>query len=157
MMPKVTTTQTRRNRVRRAIAAQNPLQHPPLRWWHLMAAVIILALAWLAVRAPGLLADVASYPLAGWETFVIVRCTVIILSAYALLFVRSYHPLIGFGLFVTAAGLLLRVGLNQVTEEPLSLGFALLLLALGLIAVRVIIRPNAEDTVRMLQERLGEK
>jgi multisubunit Na+/H+ antiporter MnhF subunit len=49
------------------------------------------------------------------------------------------------------------VGLNQVTEEPLSLGFALLLLALGLIAVRVIIRPNAEDTVRMLQERLGEK
>lgn len=142
------TTRTRHERITRAIAAQNPFQHPPLKWWHVLLAVLSVALGYLAIRAPGLLADVASHPVADWRVFVLTRGTIIILSVYVLLFVRSYHPVAGFGLVATITGLSLRIGYNQVTEAPLDVGFLILLLALAVLPVRIIIRPNAEDVAR---------
>jgi hypothetical protein len=49
----------------------------------------------------------------------------------------------------------LRIGLGQVTQEPLSLGFTLLLLALAVLPIRVIVRPNQDDTIRQQAEELA--
>ncbi|PJI52967.1 hypothetical protein CTI14_35085, partial [Methylobacterium radiotolerans] len=95
-----------------------------------------------------MLADLASIPVGDWRAFVLARGTVIILAVYALAFVRTYHALVGVGMTLTVAGLGLRIGLGQVTQEPLSLGFALLLLALAVLPVRVIVRPNQDDVIR---------
>ena len=155
MMAKATVR--RRDHVRRVLAAQSPLQHPPLRWWHGLLLALSAVLGWLAIRAPGLLADIAAYPVADWQAFVLARGTVIILAAYALVFVRSYHWLAGVGMTCTVVGLSLRVGLGQVTQEPLSVGFVLLLAALAALPVRIIIRPNERDVIRQLRERLARQ
>ena len=148
------TRATRREHLRRALAAQSPLQHPPLRWWHVLLFVLASALGWLAIRAPGLLADMAAYPVGGWHAFVQARGAVIILATYALVFVRSYHALTGLGLIATILGLSLRIGMGQVTEEPLTVGYVLLLLALAATPVRVIVRPNGSDVVRQQAEEI---
>lgn len=143
-------------RIRRAVAAQAAPTHAPLRPWHIVLFVVTLALGWLAIRAPGLLADVAAYPLADWQWFGRVRWAVIILATYALVFVRAYHPVVGLGMAATILGLGVRIGLGQITEEPLTVGHALLLLALVTLPVRVITRPNDAELIRQLRERLGE-
>lgn len=148
-------TQTRRERVRRLVAAQAPWQHPRFRIWHLLGLLLAAVLGWLAIRAPGVLADVAAYPVADWQAFVLARGTIILLAVYALVFVRSYHPLTGLGLLATVVGLSLRIGLGQVTQEPLTAGYLALLLALLVPPVRVIARPNDTDRLRAYLE--GER
>lgn len=144
----------RREALRRAWASHNPLTaHPPLRWWHGALLLGILSLSYVTIQAPGVLADLAGLRIADWEWFVRARSTVIILCAFALVGVRSYRPLIGAGMVLTIVGLSLRLGNNQLTQEPLTLGFALLLLALAVVPVRVIIRPNPDDLIVQYQER----
>ncbi len=149
-----TITRRGHDHVRRVLAAQSPLQHPPLRWWHVLLFVLASALGWLAIRAPGLLADMAAYPVGDWQAFVQAQGTVIILATYALVFVRSYHLMTALGLIATILGLSLRIGLGQVMEEPLTAGHVLLLLALGAAPVRVIVRPNGSNVVRQQAEEI---
>ncbi|UWX64207.1 hypothetical protein [Deinococcus rubellus] len=134
------------------------LHHPPLRWWHTLMLVSVLALGALAIRAPGVLADIGSVVVADWRVFIMVRETVVIFSLYALVFVRSYTPLVGFGLLASCVGLLLRLGITQVTHEPLSLGYLVILITLCVLPVRVIVRPNDTDRIKALEmkERVGE-
>ena len=148
------TRATRREHLRRALAAQSPLQHPLLRWWHLALLLLSATLGWAAIQAPGALADLAAYTIGDWQAFVQAQGTVIILAAYALVFVRSYHALTGLGLIATILGLSLRIGMGQVTEEPLTVGYVLLLLALAATPVRVIVRPNESDVVRQQAEEI---
>jgi succinate dehydrogenase hydrophobic anchor subunit len=117
--------------------------------------MVAMTLGWAAGRAPGLLADLSSIPVGDWRVFVLARVSVIILAVYALVFVRTYHALVGVGMALTVAGLGLRIGLGQVTQEPLSLGFTLLLLALAVLPIRVIVRPNQDDTIRQQAEELA--
>ncbi|GAA4015762.1 hypothetical protein GCM10022631_30000 [Deinococcus rubellus] len=126
-----------------------------MRWWHITALLGVLLLGAAAIHIPGVLADAGSYPLAGWQAFVMAREAVVIFSLYALVFVRSYTPLIGFGLLVSIIGLLLRLGITQITHEPLTVGYALLLVALCVLPVRVIVRPNDNDRIKALEMREG--
>ena len=148
------TRATRREHLRRALAAQSPLQHPPLRWWHLALLLLSATLGWAAIQAPGALADLAAYTIGDWQAFVQAQGTVIILAVYALVFVRSYHPLTALGLIATVLGLSLHIGLGQVTEEPLTLGYLLILIGIAIPPVRIIVRPNQDDVIRQLRERL---
>lgn len=152
----VTRKNPTRSSVRAAIRAQSPLQHPRFRWWHALALVLSGLLGYLAIQAPASLADLAAHPLGDWRAFVLARGTVAILAIYALVFVRSYHPLVGAGLVATILGMGLRIGLGQVTEEPLTWGYACLLLALSVLPIRVIIRPNADDRLRVQDEQITE-
>ena len=139
-------------RVKRRAAPAYP--HAPFRLWHAALLLLALLLGWAAIRAPGVLADLSSIPVGDWRAFVLARGTVIILAVYALVFVRPANLLVLAGLMFTFAGLSLRIGLGQVTQEPLSLGFTLLLLALAVLPVRVIVRPNQDDTIRQQAEEL---
>lgn len=141
------------DRLVRTLAAHNPLQHPPLRWWHGLMLALAVLLGWLVNVAPVLMADLSSLVVADWKSSVLLRSTIILLSVYALVFVRSYHPLIGLALSLAALGGAARVGVVQTTEEPLTLGAALVLGALLLIPIRVIIRPNDSDLIAQLSER----
>lgn len=160
-----TNRRARTDALRRAWAAHNPLQaHPPLRWWHGVILALAVFLMALAVLAPGVLSDLASTPIADWRWFVRARSTVIILCLVALVGVRAYHWLIGVAMVLSVAGMCLRIGLGQMTQEPLTLGFALLLLALAIIPVRVILRPNDTDLItqqaeeiRTLRRRVGDE
>lgn len=155
MMNSQSRRRTRREALRRAWAAHNPLTvHPPLRWWHGALLLGLLGLSSLTIQAPGVLADLAGIRVADWEWFVRGRSTIIILCAIALIGVRSYRPLIGLGMVMTVVGLSLRLGNNQMTQEPLTLGFALLLLALAVVPIRVIIRPNPDDLIAQLSEQV---
>ncbi|AWT34506.1 hypothetical protein DM785_02305 [Deinococcus actinosclerus] len=118
--------------------------------------MLIVLLGYFAINAPAALADAAAHPLADWRAFVLARGTVALLAVYALVGVRSYHPLVGAGLVATILGMGLRIGLGQVTQEPLSVGYALLLLALSVLPIRVIIRPNADDRLRVQDELIAE-
>lgn len=156
--------QARSNRIKRTLAAHNPLQpHPPVRWWHALVLAFAGVLGWFAIQAPAALADLAAHPLGDWRAFILARGTVVILAVYALVFVRAYHPLVGAAMICTVAGLGLRIGLGQVTQEPLTVGYSLLLLALAIMPIRVIIRPNADellasqaDTIRALTARVAQ-
>ncbi|MCD0155996.1 hypothetical protein [Deinococcus sp. 6GRE01] len=134
-----------------------------MRWWHALILVVAMVLGWFAIQAPAALADMAAHPVGDWRAFVMSRGTVVILAVYALVFVRSYHPLVGVAMICTVAGLGLRIGLGQVTQEPLTIGYSLLLVSLAIIPIRVIIRPNADDllatqttTIRTLTARIAE-
>lgn len=142
----MTTAKTKAGR--RVKRSEPTYPHAPLRWWHVGLLLMAVIVGWAAVRAPGVLADLASIPVGDWRAFVLARGTVIILAVYALAFVRTYHALVGVGMTLTVAGLGLRIGLGQVTQEPLSLGFALLLMALAVLPIRVIVRPNQDDVIR---------
>lgn len=146
----------RRERTRRILAAQNPLQHPPMTARHVVGLVMVIALAWIAVAAPGPLADVSRATVGGWEAFVLARLTVIFLCGYALFFVRSYHWIVAVGLTLTIVGLCLRIGVGQITGEPLTVGFSLLLLALVSLPLRIIVRPNDRDRIRTLEAQVRE-
>lgn len=158
------TPQVRSVKVRRAFAAHSPLNpHPPVRWWHALILAFAVVLGWFAIQAPAALADIAAHPLGDWRAFILARGTVVILAVYALVFVRAYHPLVGVALLATVTGLGLRIGLGQVTQESLTVGYSLLLVALAIMPIRVIIRPNADEvlaaqatTIRTLTDRLTE-
>lgn len=148
------TRATRLEHLRRALAAQSPLQRPPLRWWHLALLLLSATLGWAAIQAPGALADLAAYTIGDWQAFVLVRGTVIILAVYALVFVRSYHWINAVGLVCSIVGLSLGIGPGQITQEPLTLGYLLILIGIAIPPVRIIVRPNQDDVIRQLRERL---
>lgn len=142
----MTTAKTKTGR--RVKRSEPTYPHAPFRWWHGLIFLLALVLGWLAIRAPGLLADVSSIPVGDWRMFVLLRGTVIILAVYSLVFVRTYHAVIGAGMVFGFVGLSLRIGWGQVTQEPLSLGLLFTLLSLAVVPIRVIVRPNQDDVIR---------
>jgi hypothetical protein len=65
---------------------------------------------------------------------------VILLLSYAMFLVRGLHPLMYVAMPAAVIGICLRLGEIRITHEPLTLGFALSLLALAVFAVRVVTR-----------------
>lgn len=148
-------TVNRREYARRVIAASPAYPSNPLRPWQLITAPLLGLLVWLAVTAPGAMSDLASLPLGDWRWFVGVRVTVILMCGMALFVVRGHPPLLTAAMLLTAVGLTFRIGVGQTLEEPLTLGFALLMLALITLPIGVIVRPNAADRLRAAAARVA--
>ncbi|WP_407538860.1 hypothetical protein Q0M94_28590 (plasmid) [Deinococcus radiomollis] len=125
---------------RRFTRAHSPFRPPRFTVWH-AGLFLVLALLFLAQQStPGLLADVGSLVVGDWQVGVVSRITVILLHSYAMFLVRGIHPLMYVACPITVIGLCLRLGEIRITHEPLTLSFALVLLALAIFAVRVVTR-----------------
>ena len=125
---------------RRFTRRHTPFRPPRFTVWHGLLSVL-LALLFLAQQStPGLLADVSSIVVGDWQVGVVFRITVILLMAYALFLVRGLHPLMYVAMPLCVVGICLRLGEVRITHEPLTLGFAAVLLSLAVFAVRVVTR-----------------
>ena len=127
-------------KMRRFTRAHNPFQPPKFRWWHAVLAVFFLALIWAQQRAPGYFADLGGYPVGNWEAGTVAHVTVIWLSLYAMLLVRTLHPVGYAAMIFTVVGVSLRLGEIRITHEPLTIGASLVQLGLALYAIRIITR-----------------
>ena len=126
--------------MRRFTRAHNPFQPPKFKWWHGLLALFFLGLMWAQQKAPGYFADLSGSPVGNWEAGVLARVTVIWLSLYAMLLVRTLHPVGYAAMILSVIGISLRLGEIRITHEPLTLGAALLQLGLALYAIRIITR-----------------
>lgn len=132
-------------RLRRFTRAHSPLQPPKFNRWHGLTMLILGLLLWGQQNVPGVMADWSGLIVGNWQAGILARVTVIALLAYALLFVRTAHILAYLGMLLAAAGICFRLGDIRITHEPLTLGFALSLLGIALVAVRIITRlPDPE-------------
>ncbi|RTR29080.1 hypothetical protein [Deinococcus radiophilus] len=131
---------------------------PPFTRWHALGLVVALLLALGTQYAPGLLADVGRVPvLSGLpDAAVYARMTTLFLIGVALFLARSMHGLTAVILWGALIGISLRLGEVRMTGEPLTVAFAAVLLAVSLIAVRVILRPNETDTIAEQRRRIEQ-
>ncbi|MFC6618019.1 hypothetical protein [Deinococcus radiophilus] len=120
--------------------------------------MVALLLALGTQYAPGLLADVGRVPvLSGLpDAAVYARMTTLFLIGVALFLARSMHGLTAVILWGALIGISLRLGEVRMTGEPLTVAFAAVLLAVSLIAVRVILRPNETDTIAEQRRRIEQ-
>ena len=144
----------RREATKYWMASQSPLQHPRFRLIHAVLLLVAAVLGVLGMKSPGVLADISSIHVGDYHALGMAFSTVWILSVYALVAVRSYHPFIGAALLLEVLFLPLRSGVFQTMQEPLSLGVLGLLLPLAILSIRVIIRLNDADRIRLLEEEL---
>ena len=145
MVQKMTSRKTRlrppdREGLRRFTRAHNPFQPPRFRWWHAVLTVFFIALIWGQQRAPGLFSDVARHVVGEWEFGILARVTVIYLSLYAMLLVRTLHPMTYGAMILTVVSVILRLAEVRITHDPLVLGAALILFGQALYAIRIITR-----------------
>lgn len=141
---------TMRKRSRRAAVA--PYGRSAVRWWHWAAAPLVALLAFLDLYAPGFMADLNHWMLSGDYRWMLgLRIALALFCAWAFFGVRSYHVLIGVYLVLVIVGQALRLGDTWAVGEPLSAGTLILLLALFIIPVRVITRPNEADIAAHLE------
>ena len=129
-----------REGLRRFTRAHNPFQPPKFKVWHALLTVLFLALMWGQQRAPGLYADAGSHPIGGWEAGVLARVTVIWLSLYAMLLVRTLHLITYAAMIFTVISVIVRLGEIRIVHDSLTLGAALILLGQALYAIRIITR-----------------
>ena len=127
-------------KLRRFTRAHSPFQPPKFRVWHGLLALFFLALIWGQQKAPGVFADLSSHALGNWEASVLARVTVIWISLYAMLFVRTLHPMGYAAMILTVVGMGFRLGEIRITHEPLTVGASFVLLGLALYAMRIITR-----------------
>lgn len=117
-----------------------PFQAPKFNVWHGLLG-IALTMTFAAQQAmPGVLGDIGGVVIGDWQAGILARVTVLALDAYAMLFVRTLHPLAYAAMIVSAGSLCLRLGDIRITHEPLTLTFFLALVALALFAMRAITR-----------------
>jgi len=133
-------TTVRNDRLRRFTRAHNPLQPPSFTFWHGLTTLILAALLWGQQSIPGVMADYSGVVIGDWQAGILARVTVIAVLAYALVLVRTAHWLAYLGMLWAAAGICLRLGDIRITHEPLTLGFALGLFGIALIAIRIVLR-----------------
>jgi len=131
---------TSEDRLRRFTRAHSPLQPPRFNFWHGLTTLILAALLWGQQSIPGVMADYSGVVIGDWQAGILARVTVIALLTYALVLVRTAHWLAYLGMLGAAAGICLRLGDIRITHEPLTLGFALSLLGIALIAIRIVLR-----------------
>ena len=126
--------------IQRFTRRHSPFQPPRFQWWHALIFLIFPLLMFGQQRAPGFFADVSRYAVGNWEAGIMARVTIIWLSLYAMLLVRTLHPLGYAAMLVSVVGVSLRLGEVRIVHEPLTFGSALLLLGLALYAIRIITR-----------------
>ena len=68
------------------------------------------------------------------------RVTVIWLSLYAMLLVRTMHPITHLAMILSVVAVILRLGEIRITHDPLTLSAALILFGQALYAIRIITR-----------------
>lgn len=141
------------DRLRRWARAQNPAQDPPFTRWH-AAGLLLVGLLFLAYQLlSGMLADTSGYTPLSYMAGVRVWQTTLILACIALFVVRSMHPL----MYVVMAGTVLascmQLGELRMVQAPLPALSLLLAVLLSLTCVRLIIRPNDNDTILALRRR----
>ena len=129
-----------RDKLRRFTRAHSPFQPPRFQWWHGVLFLFFPGLMWAQQKVPGFFADLAGHAIGNWEAGIMARVTIIWLSLYAMLLVRTLHPLGYAAMIVSVTGVSLRLGEVRIAHEPLTLGSALILLGLGLYAIRIITR-----------------
>lgn len=118
----------------------------PWRWGQVAALPLVLLLAYLDAKAPGVLSDLNALVLtADWHVTLAFRTGLVVLCVVAYFLIRAYHPLTGAALLLTILGQAMRLGTTQASEEPLTMGTLVLLVALAMIPARVIVRPNEAD------------
>ena len=118
----------------------SPFQPPRFKWWHALIFLFFPVLMLGQQKAPGFFADVSSYAIGNWEAGIMARVTIIWLSLYAMLLVRTLHPLGYAAMIVSVFGVSLRLGEVRIAQEPLTFGTAMILLGLALYAIRIITR-----------------
>lgn len=144
---------TRRESARRIIAARDDFPDYPLKTWHIVVASLIAVLVFFAIVAPGAVSDLSRLELLDWRGYILVRITIILLSGLALFVVRGNRPIFTAALLASMTGLSLRMGVGQTFEEPLTLGLACLMFALGLIPISIMVRPNSSDKLFTLEKK----
>jgi hypothetical protein len=128
------------SRLSRFTHRHTPFQPPRFGVWHgLLATALTLTFA-AQLAIPGVLGDIGGIVVGDWKAGIIARVTVLGLFAYAMIFVRTLHPLAYAAMIVTSGSLCLRLGDIRITHEPLTLPFALALFAFALFAMRAITR-----------------
>ena len=145
---------SRREAGKHWMASQSPFQLPSFRLVHAVLLLVAAAVGVLGMKSPGLLADLSSVHVGDYHALTLACTTVWILSVYALVAVRSYHPFIGVALLFEMLFFPLRVGVFQTVQEPLSLGILGLLVPMAILPIRVIIRLNDADKIRLLEAEL---
>ena len=126
--------------IERFTRIHSPFRAPKFTIWHGLLSVLLTGLFLAQQNTPGLLADIGGIVLGDWQAGVVARITVVLLMAYAMFLVRGLHPLMYVAMPLSVIGICLRLGEIRITHEPLTLGFASVLLALAVFAVRVITR-----------------
>ena len=126
--------------LRRFTRQHSPFQPPKFKWWHALIFLFFPLLMLGQQKAPGFFADISGHAIGNWEAGIMARVTIIWLSLYAMLLVRTLHPLGYAAMLVSVFGVSLRLGEVRIAQEPLTLGTALILLGLALYAIRIITR-----------------
>lgn len=116
--------------------------------WHGLGLFACALLFFGQQNAPGLLADLSAYPVGDWQVGIYARLTTLFLAGIAVFAVRAMHPGMYLALGLEITYLCLRLGETRISQEPLTLAFACVLLAFGVISVRIIIRPNEYEQAR---------
>jgi hypothetical protein len=127
-------------RIRRFTRTHTPFRPPRFTVWHGLLSVVLTVLFLAQQSTPGLLADFSGIVVGDWQVGIVSRITVILLLSYAMFLVRGLHPLMYVAMPAAVIGICLRLGEIRITHEPLTLGFALSLLAFAVFAVRVVTR-----------------
>ncbi len=146
-----------RDVARRFVRAHNPLQPPPLRLWHILLGTVLLAFLVAGVTGAGLMAEVGRAGLGGhtWHVTVWAIEGLAVLCLWAIVFVRSMHPLMYLCLSLEVVALALWLGITRTERLEFTVINAVLLMFAALVPVRVITRPN--DTDRLLACQESEK
>lgn len=149
----MTMLERKSERVRRWARAQTPTQDPPFTRWHGVALLIVLLLFLSYQLASGVVADTAGVAPLSYVAGTRVWQTTLILTCIALFVVRSMPPV----MYVVLGGQVLlacmHLGELRMVQAPQALPDLLTALLACLVSVRVILRPNDNDTILALRRR----
>ena len=104
-----------------------------------------------------MLGDLGSVTLGGWEVFTGLRGLLWVMAVWALIGVRTTSTALEIALLFSVIGIPMRAGLVPYTEEPLTLGWAVLLLVQYGLVLHVVLRPNQADVIHALKTALAER
>lgn len=142
--------------VNRLDAAYSAAHTPRFSVWHGLGLALGLMFMLVQQYAPGLSADLGRIVLVGPEFAVLARVTTVLLCGVALFWIRSMHPTTALGLWLNMLAVMFRLGEVRVLQEPLTLAYALALLGICTVAIRVIVRPNETDQIYVLKAELEQ-
>lgn len=151
-----TTNRARSERLEYWVRAHNPTNDPPFSRWDAVGLFVVIVLFLGQQHTPGLLTDLGTYAVAGWEWGIYARLTPLLLACLALFAVRAMHPITRVYLYGQVVYLCMRIAETRITHEPLTIVFTLLLVLFSISNIRVIIRPNEFELAQQAAQKEEE-